>query len=196
MTDVHPTTDELLDASETPESSETAGSEEKLVPVKESIKYRRRAQQAEAQVEALEQKLTELQTLVAQRDEEMAQIEAQRDEADSQLVELGNRLIASELLAGANVLDMETAMILLAQRVDLTESGDPDAIAGAVEQLLLDKPFLRDHGSASLPGKTASGVAPHTGVAQLVDAAERAIESGDRRDVAEYLRLRRQQRLI
>ena len=176
---------------------EAVDSDAHLVPVKESIKYRRRAQQAEARLEDLEQKLGELQSMVATRDEEMAQIESQRDEGATRLVEMETRLHASELLAGANVLDMETAMMLLSQRVDLAEPVDTETISGAVEQLLLDKPFLRDGGGApGLPGKTASAATGHLGVAQLVDAAERAIESGDRRDVAEYLRLRRQQRLI
>ena len=179
-----------------PIPDETVEAPAHLVPVKESIKYRRRAQQAEGRAEDLEQKLTELQSLVAARDEEMAHIESQRDETNTRLVELENRLRASELLAGADVLDMETAMVVLGQRMDLSEPTDADTLTSAVETLLLDKPFLRDGGGVGLPGKTASAATGHLGVAQLVDAAERAIESGDRRDVAEYLRLRRQQRLI
>ena len=57
----------------------------------------------------------------------------------------------------------------------------------------MDKPFLRSGQESSLPGATASAKASVPGgFAALADAAERAIASGDRRDVAEYLRLRRQ----
>lgn len=165
----------------------------RLVPVSESIKYRRRAQKAEGRVEEVEQQLKEMQSQFDAHSDEIARAEAQRDEAASRLVATENRLTAERLMATAGLADTETAMLLLSKRVDLTQELDGSAIADAVEQLLVDKPFLRAGGASPLPGTTAS-VKPSApgGVAALADAAERAIESGDRRDVAEYLRLRRQ----
>ena len=62
----------------------------------------------------------------------------------------------------------------------------------SVEQLLLDKPFLVKR-ATPLPPATASARADRPGTfAQLAQAADRAVRTGDRRDVAEYLRLRRQ----
>jgi len=163
-----------------------------LVPVTESIKYRRRAQKAEGRIQEVEQQLEEIQSQLTARGEQLAEAEAQRDEVASRLVETENRMAAERLMATA-VTDLETAMLLLSKRVDLTQELDNEALAGAVEELLVDKPFLLGRSSASLPGVSAS-VRPSDpgGFGALAEAAERAIESGDRRDVAEYLRLRRQ----
>jgi TolA-binding protein len=183
----------------TPTATEVAssGPEPKLVPVQESIKYRRRAQQAESRITELEQQLHDMQSQLDASSDELAQAEAQRDEGASQQAELSNRLAATQSLASAGVVDMETAMLLLAQRIDLAGDHDSGAMLHAVEDLLLDKPFLREVPAASLPAATATPAAlagAHLG--QLADAAEQAIATGDRRDVAEYLRLRRQQRFI
>jgi len=166
---------------------------EKLVPVSESIKYRRRAQKAEGRVAEFEQQLTEMQSQLDALGDELARAEAQRDEAAQRLVETENRLTAERLMAMAGVADTETAMLLLSKRIDLTQELAGSAIADAVEELLVDKPFLRSGQGSSLPGATASAKpAALGGFGALADAAEKAIESGDRRDVAEYLRLRRQ----
>ncbi len=168
------------------------GGESKLVPVGESIKYRRRAQQAENRVQEIEQQLKELQTQLEGRTEQFGQAEAQRDEAFQALRGTENRLAAERLLAGAGVVDLETAGLLLAGRIDLSAPIEPDPLSQSIEQLLIDKPFLRRPIQPSLPPATAS--AKHgasSSLAQLSQAAERAIQSGDRRDVAEYLRLRR-----
>jgi TolA-binding protein len=171
--------------------------EPKLVPVQESIKYRRRAQQAESRITDLEQQLQDMQSQLESRSDELAQAEAQRDEGATQHTELANRLTATQSLASAGVADMETAMLLLSHRTDLAAEAAPDAILQSVEELLLDKPFLREAPAAALPTATATPTSLATGhLGQLADAAEQAIASGDRRDVAEYLRLRRQQRFI
>ena len=97
------------------------------------------------------------------------------------------------LLSQAGVVDLETASTLLSQRIDLTEDLDAEVITRSVEQLLLDKPFLRRFTDGRLPSKTASARAGQNSVSsQLAGAAQRAAYSGDRKDVAEYLRLRRQ----
>lgn len=173
--------------------ADTNGGEAQLVPVSESIKYRRRAQKAEGRTEEVEQQLKEMQSQLDAHSDELAQAEAQRDEVASRLVETESRLAAERLMATAGLADTETAMLLLSERVDLTQALDGGALADAVEELLIDKPFLRTGRASSLPGATASAKPSVPGsFGALADAAQQAIESGDRRDVAEYLRLRRQ----
>jgi len=175
------------------EKAETQSGASKLVPVGESIKYRRRAQQAESRIQELEQSLADLQSQLENRNEELASAEAQRDELQHRLSVAENRAVAERILGEAGVVDIETASMLLSKRVDLGEAIDGDALQRSVEQLILDKPFLRKTASASLPPASASAKpSPPSATARLTDAAERALQTGDRKDVAEYLRLRRQ----
>ncbi len=173
------------------ESTEASDSGAKLVPVAESIKYRRRAQQAEATLEVLQQQLTDVKQQVTDQQNQLGSAEAQRDEAALQLIVTENHRTAERVLAQAGTVDIETAAMLLARKIDLAESLDPHEIQTSVEELLLDKPYLR-RPTAALPPKTASAKPTQTGsIAQMTQAADRAISTGDRRDVAEYLRLRR-----
>jgi hypothetical protein len=72
------------------------------------------------------------------------------------------------------------------------EHREPEAVRQAAEQLLQDKPMLTATASA-LPGKTASARLPEpTLAARVRQAASRAAQTGSRRAVGEYLRLRRQ----
>ncbi len=166
----------------------------KLVPVSESIKYRRRAQQAEGQIQQLEQQLQEARKQISNRDDQLAAAEAQRDEAQMQLTLTENRMLVDHAFARADVVDTETASLLLSKRLDLSEPIDAEQLAAGVEKLLIDKPFLKATGTeaGSMPPKTASAKdgRPAT-AAQLANAARQAIRSGNRRDIAEYLRLRR-----
>lgn len=181
---------------ETLESSMPGDSEigtPKQVPVAEAIKYRRRAQQAESQLQQYEQQLEESRSEAGRQSENLAAAESQRDEARSQLIAAENRLAAERLLSEAGVIDLETASTLLSKRVDFTEDLDREMLVQTVEELLLDKPHLRETTDATLPPKTASARTPGvTTTGQLAQAAQRAVRSGDRKDVAEYLRLRRQ----
>ena len=180
------------DAGEDGPATTPGGGEPKLVPVAESIKYRRRAQQAEERLQQVEQQLKDVQQQIEQRADEIAQAEAQRDEARQQIVEMHNRILAQRLMGQSGVIDLEAACTLLQGRLDLGEELDEQAIAQGVEGLLLDKPFLRAS-SPPLPPATASArMAPGAGAAQLAQAADRAARSGGRKDVANYLRLRRQ----
>ncbi|MGC9455367.1 MAG: hypothetical protein ACP5HU_10960 [Phycisphaerae bacterium] len=179
----------------TPEQTTTGEAdpaEQKLVPVGESIKYRRRAQQAEGRLQELQQKLEELEAQLSSSRDEIATAEAQRDEAGARAMELENRLAMERKLSQAGVVDIETASVLLSKRLDLSEPLDDGQLDRQVEQLLTDKPFLATSGVADLPGKTASPrPSERSGSGELAAAARRAVGSGDRRDIAEYLRLRR-----
>ena len=174
-----------------PEESQTGGA--KLIPVAEAIKYRRRAQQAESQLHDLEQQLEELRSHSQTRSDDLAKAEAERDEARTQLTVTDNRHTAERMLIEVGVVDIEAASALLSKRVDFAEELDKETLASGVQELLLDKPFLQPTPEGGLPPKTASArPARTTGAGQLARAAQRAAESGNRKDVAEYLRLRRQ----
>jgi hypothetical protein len=171
---------------------QTASAEGKLVPVAESIRYRRRAQQAEERLGQLEQQLQEMQSRLDGRNDEVARAESQRDEANQQLQATRNRMTAERLLVQAGVSELETACLLLGRRVDLGDKLQEQTLTQAVEQLLLDKPFLSLPPVPPLPPATASARDGRPGAGQLAQAADRAARSGSRREVAEYLRLRRQ----
>jgi len=151
------------------------------------------AQPDENDPRELRQRVEELHKQLASRSDELGTAEAQRDEARRQLTVTENRIKAERLLAQAGVVDVETASLLLSKRTDLGEELEAEALARSVEQLLLDKPFLRAPSQAPLPPKTASAKSSGlSAAARLAQTAERAARTGDRRDVAEYLRLRRQ----
>ncbi len=174
------------------EASEPQAGQDKLVPVSESIKYRRRAQQAEGAAAKLQQELEDLRGELQQRDEQLAQADAMRDEASGRLQALENERQAERLLLASGATDTETALVLLGRRLDLSGEFEPDELHRAVEQLLVDKPSLCGRAVGALPSATASASAQAGGPAmQLTQAAQRASKTGDRRDVAEYLRLRR-----
>ncbi len=183
----------MLESPEQPNAHDGAA---KLVPVAESIKYRRRAQQAESRLQEFGQQLEDLQTQLEGRSEELAAAEAQRDEARQTLLATENRLSVQRALSEAGVVDLETASLLLSKRMNFDEGLGGDAIARGVEQLLLDKPFLRDgtagHSGSLPPGTASPRSAVTTPGTQLAQAAERAARSGSRKEVADYLRLRRQ----
>jgi hypothetical protein len=164
----------------------------RLVPVGESIKYRRRAQSAEGKLAQLEQQLNDLQSQLDQRAEQLATAEAQRDEAAARAIGTENRAAAQRLMSEAGVIDIETGWLLLSQRLDTSEPVEDDQLAQTLETLLIDKPFLAS-APANLPGPTSPQATRGAGVAQLARAAQQAATSGDRRDVAAYLRLRRSQ---
>jgi len=177
---------------EMPADNDSPDSGAKHVPVAEAIKYRRRAQQAEGQLQQYTMQIEELKGRIDGKSEELATAEAQRDEAASRLTAAENQLAVERMLGAAGVVDLEAASTLLGKRLDLAENLDQETIATGVEQLLLDKPFLR-RSPGPLPPTTASANLSRTAVAgQLATAAQRAAQTGDRKDVAAYLRLRRQ----
>jgi len=164
----------------------------KLVPVQEAIRYRRRAQQAEAKLQQLEQRLKDLQTELHDRLEQLGTADAQRDELQHQLETERARRSAEQSLHAAGVTDIETAMTLLEKRANFSDDPDGEKLQREVQRLLQDKPFLLAPLPA-LPDKTASSRLRHAPTsARLAEAATQAARTGNRQDVAEYLRLRRQ----
>lgn len=129
-------------------------------------------------------------TDIEQLRDNLATAEAQRDELASRLTETQNRTTLERLLTRAGAVDTETASLLIAQSLDLTEPQEPEDLDQAVQQLLLTKPFLHRPAPAAMPSVTQSP--READEPSLASAARRAATTGHRKDIADYLRLRRQ----
>jgi hypothetical protein len=143
-------------------------------------------------IEDYQRRIDELAANLQQRTDELAAAEAMRDEANSHLTTVENRLAAQRRMGAAGVIDLDAASDLLARRIDMSEPLDVDAVNDAVDRLLLDKPFLRRPEGSLPPASASARDGAGAAAGRLADAAQRAARSGDRKDVAEYLRLRRQ----
>jgi len=170
--------------------------------IQESIKYRRRAQDAERRAAALE---AEIQNLRQAQDERAASLEARLAEAAAEAETLRRKFDVLERdrqlereLVRAGCADTETALALAHQRL---ASGDaPSDLAAFAKGLLEEKPHLR--GKASTPPaaagralppptaavKPAAANEPRRAAARL---AEQARESGSAGDLLAYMRARR-----
>ena len=159
-------------------SEDTAqdGDSVKLVPVAESIRYRKRAQSAEKKIEELTEQLEQAQ----RKSTEMAgQLENIRTEQ-----KLTQKLIA------AGSIDVESALLVATERIKNQEQANVDEV---VEQLRKDKQFLfRDSEDIVTVEKTA-GAKERSGNVYtiLTRAAQKAATTGSRKDLQEYLKLRR-----
>lgn len=144
---------------------------EQLVPVSESIKYRKRAQAAESTVREYETRMGELSDQVEVLKSEVGQYE--------------RRERIHQLLLEAEVIDLEAGRLLAEMSISQMEEED---VGLAVEELRRTKPYLfrRSERVGRMPGKFED-----RGVDRILDAAASAAASGDRRDLLRYLRLRR-----
>jgi predicted nucleic acid-binding Zn-ribbon protein len=149
---------------------------EKLVPVVESIRYRKRAQAAEKVSEELGGQLAESKDRIARLSEQLG---------DAQLEQ---KLMHK--LAGAGAVDLEGAVVIAKSQMEGLEEVDVD---GVVEQLKKEKQYL-------FAGKNETEVSPRTAGAKtlgqrdnslLQRTAKRAATTGSRTDLHEYLRVRR-----
>ena len=158
----------------TTEQEEAAASQaDRLVPVNEAIRYRKRAQ-------AAEQQLTGLQVQLQAAQERCEQ-------AELAIGSLERRQRIDALLAEADAIDIDAARLLTEAVV---QSMDEPDVVEAVDDLRRHKPFLFHPDSCD-----AGGLALAPRIEGLDDplaqAAEQAQHSGDRRDLLRYLRLRR-----
>lgn len=154
----------------------TSGEDLKLVPVAESIRYRKRAQNAERQVETLTEQLVESKTQM----ESMAE-ELKCTRGEQEIV---------RKLAGCGAVDLEAAILIVKARLE----DEPEAdLNGVVEQLKREKQYLFAASQGhSVSGKT-SGARDRVRDNQTVlqRAASKAATTGNRVDLQEYLKLRR-----
>jgi len=161
-------------ASETPEASaDTTSDTEKLVPVSEAIRYRRRAQQAEQSLQEMHRRVAALENSLHESRESIDQLERRR-RIDALLVE-------------ADAIDLDAARLLTEAAVQ--QMDEPD-VSLAVDDLRRHKPFLFHHDA--LDGLSAMGPRhDHEGHDPAQSAAANAASTGDRRDLLRYLRLKR-----
>ena len=148
----------------------------KLVPVAESIRYRKRAQSAEKKLEALIEQLAEAKTQTAKLSEQLNDIQA-----DQRL---------TRTLAAAGAIDLETAVLIAKAKMQGQSEADLDA---CVEQLKSQKQYLFAGASRAVTAKKTAGAkerVPNNQTA-LQRAAKKAATTGNRTDLQEYLKLRR-----
>jgi len=162
-------------ANETPQShaEDAAALQDRLVPVAEAIRYRKRAQAAEQQLTGLQEQLQSAQQRCEQAEEAISSLE-RRQRIDA-------------LLAEADTIDIDAARLLTEAAV---QSMDEPDVAEAVDDLRRHKPYLfraegGETGGLALAPRIEGFDDP------LAQAAEQAQHSGDRRDLLRYLRLRR-----
>jgi hypothetical protein len=157
------------------ESSEDEDQKEKLVPVGEAIRYRKRAQVAEQQAEVIEQ--------------ELKTSKEQSRELQEQIDELGlEKEITAELIF-AGVIDLEAAVMMAKSRMKEHED-----VKSAIKQLRTEKAYLfSEQAEQSTSTKTAGVKNKNTTARSVLEAsAKKAAVSGNRADVQEYLKVRRQ----
>ena len=156
--------------------------QDRLVPVTEAIRYRKRAQAAERQVEELAEQL---------RTSELAQGDMEQRVSESNLeCELTRHLVK----AGAT--DIEVALLLAKHELKAGDSDKPPEINALVGSLRREKPYLfGDSSEEAAPAVAAptAGVRARksAGASNLPRLAQRAAQSGSRKDIQEYLRMRR-----
>ena len=170
--------DELVsqDGSEASELEVNDGGDgnERLVPVAEAIRYRKRAQAAETQLTDTKGHLQDL--------------KAELEQAKRAIDQLDRRQQIDVMLADADAVDMEVARLLTEAAVEMMEDAD---IELAVNDLRRQKPYLfrRNQGSGGAGSMSAH---VRTGVVSGVDQVkQQAKSSGDRRDLLRYLRMKR-----
>jgi len=148
----------------------------RLVPVTESIRYRRRAQSAEKKAESLA--------------EELAAAKAQATSLSQQLSDLQVEQQLIRKLAAAGAVDLETAVLIAKARIQGQDKAD---VNGVVEQLRKEKEYLFGGATAAVGArKTASPKERMQNSQTILErAAKKAATSGSRRDLQEYLKLRR-----
>jgi len=187
---------------QTGQSASSGGRQEPQAVIRESAKYRRRAQEAERRAEALE---AELEAMRREREEETsrlgADLAAARGEADSlrgrvEAIERDRRLEREFLAAGCA--DVEAAVALARHR--LAGQEPPEDLKTFARALLDEKPHLRGEPVAS-PTAAARGLGPcTTGVKPAGASGQRRVldrladpprQTGNVKDVMTYMRARR-----
>jgi hypothetical protein len=165
--------------------------------VQESIRYRRRAQEAERRAESLE---SEIQSLREGQDGRAVALETDLAQARTEAETLRLRLSSTERdrrmereFARAGCADPETALALARERLSGAE--EPADLPAFVRGLLEEKPHLRAAGAApsapSLPPRSTSPKPASPPVRTLDRLAERARTSGNPLDLMAYMKARR-----
>jgi hypothetical protein len=162
---------------ETTEEQDSDGSDAtKLVPVTESIRYRRRAQSAEKKSESLSEQLTEANEKIGRLEQDLSGLQVEQ------------KLVHK--LAAAGATDLETAVLVAKTRMEGKPEADVDT---CVEQLRREKPHLFGGLTETATFRKTAGAKDRAKQTQtaLEQAAKRAAKTGSRADLQHYLKLRR-----
>ena len=148
----------------------------RLVPVAESIRYRKRAQSAEKKIEVLTEQLAEADEKAAQMSEQLSSIQAEQ------------KLMCR--LAAEGSVDLETAVLIAKARMQGQNQADID---GMIEKLKSEKQYLFGGTSGTVTAKKTAGARDRISNNQTIieKAAKKAATTGSRTDLQEYLKLRR-----
>ena len=149
----------------------------KLVPVAESIRYRKRAQSAEKRNETLVDQLTEAKSEVAKMAKQLSDMQVEQ--------KLMRKLVA------AGTIDLETAVLIAKDKMEGSDDSDLDSV---IEQLRKEKQHLfGDNNSNATTAKKTAGAKDRVQNSQTIleRTAKKAATTGNRTDLQEYLRLRR-----
>jgi len=164
------------DLSETTAGHSDINNSTKLVPVVESIRYRKRAQSAEKEAETLAEQLAQAKEEVSQMVERLKGIEDEQ------------KLMRK--LAAAGAVDLEAAVLIAKARAEAQNDADLDSV---IEQLKKEKQYLFACGGSHVVAKKTAGAKDRMQNSQsiLEKAAKKAATTGNRTDLQEYLKLRR-----
>jgi hypothetical protein len=148
----------------------------KLVPVAESIRYRKRAQSAEKKVETLTEQLAAATSQVSEITEELRSIQIEQT--------------LMRKLATIGAVDLETAVLIAKAKTEGETEADLD---GVIEQLKKEKQYLFATTSGAVTVKKTASAKDRIQNSQttLERAAKKAATTGNRTDLQEYLKLRR-----
>lgn len=154
-----------------------AGDDVKMVPVAESIRYRKRAQSAEKKLETLSEQLAQAKEQTIKLSTQLSNI--QRDQ------ELTRRLSAEATV------DLEAAVLIAKAKMQGENDADLKAV---IEQMKKEKPYLfyDNNRIATAAQKTAAAKERLPNSQTVLErAAKKAATTGNRADLQEYLKLRR-----
>jgi len=169
-----------IDADENILSEDITGQDDiknqKLVPVAESIRYRKRAQSAEKKIETLA--------------EQLAQAKSQASEMAKELSSIRVEQKLTHKLAAAGAIDIETAVLITKAKIETETEADLD---GVIQQLKREKQYLFSGTGAATTAKKTAGAKDRMQNNQTIleRAAKKAATTGNRTDLQEYLKLRR-----
>jgi len=169
-----------IDADENILSEDITGQDDinnqKLVPVAESIRYRKRAQSAEKKIETLA--------------EQLAQAKSQASEMAKELSSIRVEQKLTHKLAAAGAIDIETAVLIAKAKIETETEADLD---GVIQQLKREKQYLFSGTGAVATAKKTAGAKDRMQNNQTIleRAAKKAATTGNRTDLQEYLKLRR-----
>lgn len=160
-------------------SVEIDGDNAKVVPVSESIKYRRRAQGAEKQLAELQKQLSDT--------------EAENQKLQSSLSQLEHDSKVNQMLSQVGARDIEAVKLLVDKRMKGSEEND---VSKVIDDLRKEKHFLFDNQSeqnSAKVGQVTRGVKTKVSSTDqyLNRHAKRAIATGSRDDIMQYLQARR-----